>query len=190
MADRPSDAERQQERDELKTAAPNAGGGFDVQPPHLYYSSAVVRDGQFDYDKAATRLVSALNEYSQSAGTGWGPDSFANAYTQIAGKFVRVWATSVLSVGGVAVGLTMTANNYQAADWSSRGMYGPPPRRTPPAVIDRQPDYGKINDIKWSGTGEDADSWAISGALGEIPDFLADVMRPAVEYGLNLGHLP
>ncbi|MFD4557467.1 RNase A-like domain-containing protein [Streptomyces sp. NPDC058469] len=187
MTDRPGDAERQQERDQLKTAAPNAGGGFDVQPPHLYYSSAVVRDGQFDYDKGATRLVGALNEYSQSAGTGWGPDSFANVYMQIAEKFVKVWATSVLSVGGVAVGLTVTANNYQAADWSSRGMYGPPPRRTPPAVIDRQPDYGKINDIKWSGTGEDADSWAISGALGEIPDFLADVMRPAIEYGLNLG---
>ncbi|WP_406457716.1 hypothetical protein OH768_26825 [Streptomyces sp. NBC_01622] len=187
MADRPSDAERQQERDQLKTAAPGAGGGFDVQPPHLYYSSAVVRDGQFDYDKGATRLVGALNEYSQSAGTGWGPDSFANVYMQIAEKFVKVWAASVLSVGGVAVGLTVTANNYQAADWSSRGMYGPPPRRTPPAVIDKQPDYGKINDIKWSGTGEDADSWAISGALGEIPDFLADIARPAVEYGLNLG---
>ncbi|MGW3107446.1 RNase A-like domain-containing protein [Streptomyces sp. NPDC001100] len=187
MADRPSDAERQQERDRLKTAAPGAGGGFDVQPPHLYYSSAVVRDGQFDYDKGATRLVGALNEYSQSAGTGWGPDSFANVYMQIAEKFVKVWATSVLSVGGVAVGLTVTANNYQAADWSSRGMYGPPPRRIPPAVIDKQPDYGKINDIKWSGTGEDADSWAISGALGEIPDFLADIARPAIEYGLNLG---
>jgi hypothetical protein len=81
----------------------------------------------------------------------------------------------------------VTANNYQAADWSSRGMYGPSPRRTPPVVIDKQPDYGKINDIKWSGTGEDADSWAISGALGEIPDFLADIARPAIEYGLNLG---
>ncbi|MFJ8020938.1 RNase A-like domain-containing protein [Streptomyces sp. NPDC096311] len=187
MADRPSDAERKQERDQLKPAAPDAGGGFDVQPAHLYYSSVVVRDGQFDYDKAATQLMSALNEYSQSAGTGWGPDSFANVYMQIAEKFIQVWSVSVVSVGGVAVGLTLTANNYQAADWASRGMYGPPPRRTLPVVIDKKPDYGKINDIKWSGTGEDADSWAISGALGEIPDFLADVIRPAIEYGLNLG---
>ncbi|MFI1162456.1 RNase A-like domain-containing protein [Streptomyces sp. NPDC020801] len=187
MTDRPSDAERQKERDQLKTAAPDAGGGFDVRPPHLYYSSAVVRDGQFDYDKGATKLVGALNEYSQSAGTGHGPDAFAKAYMQIAEKFLKVWAASVVSAGGVAVGLTMTANNYQAADWSSRGMYGPPPRRTPPVVIDKEPDYGKINDIKWSGTGQDADSWAISGALGEIPDFLADVIRPAIEYGLNLG---
>ncbi|MET7679286.1 RNase A-like domain-containing protein [Streptomyces sp. NPDC005423] len=147
----------------------------------------MVRDSQFDYDKGGSTLVSALNAYSQSAGTGWGPDSFAKAYMKIAGKFMQVWATSVVSVGGVAVGLTVTANNYQQADWTSRGMYGPPPRRTPPAVIDKEPDYGKINDIKWSGTGEDADSWAISGALGEIPDFLADVIRPAIEYGLNLG---
>jgi hypothetical protein len=186
-ADRPSDAERKKERDQLQTPGPDAGGGFDVQPSHLYYSSVVVRDGQFGYDKGASELVSALNEYSQSAGTGWGPDSFANVYMQIAEKFLEVWAASVVSVGGVAVGLTLTANNYQAADWSSRGIYGPPPRRTPPAVIDKTPEYGKINDIKWSGTGEDADSWAISGALGEIPDFLADAVRPAIEYGLNLG---
>ena len=187
MADRPSDAERKQERDQLRPTAPDANGGFDVQPTHLYYASVVIRDGQFDYDKGATRLVSALNQYSQSAGTGWGPDSFAKVYMQIAEKFVQAWAASVVSVGGVAVGLTTTANNYQAADWAARRMQGPTPRRTPPAVIDRKPDYGKINDIKWSGTGEDADSWAISGALGEIPDFLADVVRPAIEYGLNLG---
>ncbi|MGW4564296.1 RNase A-like domain-containing protein [Streptomyces sp. NPDC004561] len=187
MGTRPSDDERRKERDQLRTAAPGAGGGFELKPQHLYYTSAVVRDGQFDYDKGATALVSALNQYSQSAGTGSGPDAFAEAYMRIAGKFTEVWAASVASVGGVAVGLTLTANNYQAADWASRGMYGPPPRRTPPAVIDKAPDYGKINDIKWSGTGRDADSWAISGVLGEIPDFLADVIRPAVEYGLNLG---
>ncbi|MFK0026301.1 RNase A-like domain-containing protein [Streptomyces sp. NPDC090798] len=187
MADRPSDAQRRQERDQLRQAPPGSGGGFDVQPPHLYYSSAVVRDGQFDYDKGANQLVEALNQYSQSAGTGWGPDSFANVYMKITEKFVTTWATSVVSVGGVAVGLTVTANNYQAADWFARRMQGPPPRRTPPAVIDKEPNYGKVNDIKWTGTGEDADSWAISGALGEIPDFLADVIRPAIEYGLNLG---
>ncbi|MBZ9641960.1 RNase A-like domain-containing protein [Streptomyces sp. PSKA30] len=187
MADRPSDAERKQERDQLKPAAPGAGGGFDVQPPHLYYTSVLVRDGQFDYDKGASRLVSALNQYSQSAGTGWGPDSFAKVYMQIAEKFLKVWAASVVSVGGVAVGLTTTANNYQAADWAARRMQGPLPRRTPPVVIDKASDYGRINDIKWTGTGEDADSWAISGALGEIPDFLADVIRPAIEHGLNLG---
>ncbi|MEU9440665.1 hypothetical protein AB0D42_07000 [Streptomyces sp. NPDC048304] len=187
MARRPSGTERQQERERLKTTTPDSGGGFDLKPQHLYYPSAVVRDGQFDYDKGATVLVNALNQYSQSAGTGRGPDAFAKAYMQIAEKFVEVWAASVVSVGGVAVGLTLTANNYQAADWASRGMNGPPPHRTPPVVIDKAPNYGKINDIKWSGTGRDVDSWAISGALGEIPDFLAGAIRPAIEYGLNLG---
>ena len=65
MGTRPSDAERRQERDQLKTTAPGSGGGFDLKPPHLNYTSAVVRDGQFDYDKGATTLVNALNQYRQ-----------------------------------------------------------------------------------------------------------------------------
>ncbi|MFI1510515.1 RNase A-like domain-containing protein [Streptomyces sp. NPDC020597] len=148
----------------------------------------MVRDGQFDYDKGATALVEALNQYSQSAGTGWGADSFSSVYKSVNEKFLELWAKSVVSVGGVAVGLTDTANKYTQADWHARKMYGPPPvEKPPPAVIDKPPRYGPVNDIKWSGTGEDADSWDISGMLGEIPDFLADVIRPAIEHGLNLG---
>ncbi|WP_189937087.1 hypothetical protein [Streptomyces aurantiogriseus] len=61
--------------------------------------------------------------------------------------------------------------------------------KQPPAVIENQPRYGPVNDIKWTGTGEDADSWAISGVLGEVPDFLADVIRPTIEHGLRLGKM-
>ncbi|MFJ9820245.1 RNase A-like domain-containing protein [Streptomyces sp. NPDC101151] len=69
-------------------------------------------------------------------------------------------------------------------------MQGPPPvAKAPPVVIEKAPKYGPVNDIKWSGTGEDADSWEISGVLGEIPDFLADVIRPAIEHGLRLGKM-
>ncbi|NEB73718.1 hypothetical protein G3I40_00420 [Streptomyces sp. SID14478] len=190
MADeRPSDEQRKQERGAARPAqAPKAGGGFDVQPPHLHYTAIVVRDGQFDYDEGATALVEVLNKYSQSAGTGRGADAFAAAYKTVNEKFLELWAKSVVSVGGVAVGLTDTANKYTQADWSARRMYGPPPvEKAPPVVIDRPPRYGPVHDIKWTGTGEDADSWALSGALGEIPDFLADVIRPAIEHGLNLG---
>lgn len=105
-------------------------------------------------------------------------------------KFLELRAKSVVSVGGVAVGLTDTANKYTQADWQARRMYGPPPVEKPrPAVIENQPRYGPVNDIKWSGTGEDADSWDISGILGEVPDFLADAIRPAIEHGLNLGKM-
>ncbi|MFJ3647208.1 hypothetical protein [Streptomyces murinus] len=158
---RPTDEERKKERAEARPPSPKDGGGFDVQPRHLYYTSLVVRDGQFGYDKGATALVGVLNDYSQSAG-----------------------------VGGVAVGLTDTANKYRQADWQARRMQGPPsPPKPPPAVIDTAPRYGPVNDIKWSGTGQDADSSEIAGILGTIPDFLADVIRPAVEHGLRLGKM-
>ncbi|MFI5796478.1 RNase A-like domain-containing protein [Streptomyces sp. NPDC051677] len=190
---RPTDEERAQERSDARPQSPKksgSDGGFDVQPQHVHYTALVVRDGQFDYDKGATALVDALNQYSQSAGTGWGADSFAAAYKSVNEKFLELWAKSVVSVGGVAVGLTDTANKYTQADWFARKMYGPPPfEKPPPAVIDKPPKYGPVNDIKWSGTGEDADSWDISGILGEVPDFLADVIRPAIEHGLNLGKM-
>ncbi|MFF2021691.1 RNase A-like domain-containing protein [Streptomyces sp. NPDC058171] len=185
----PTDEERAQERADARTRSPKTGGGgFDVQPPHVYFTSLVVRDGQFAYDKGAKALVDVLNGYSQSAGTGWGADEFSAAYRSVNEKFLELWAKSAVSVGGVAVGLTDTANKYVHADWQARRMHGPPPAdRQPPAVIRHQPVYGPVNDIRFTGTGEDADSWAVSGALGEIPDFLADVIRPAIEHGLRLG---
>ncbi|MGW1327112.1 RNase A-like domain-containing protein [Streptomyces antibioticus] len=187
----PSDEERAKEAAAARTRSPKtSGGGFDVQPQHVYYTALVVRDGQFDYDKGARSLVGVLNEYSQSAGAGWGADQFSEAYRTVNEKFLELWAKSVVSVGGVAVGLTDTTNKYVQADWQARRMYGPPPvDRQPPAVIENVPTYGPVNDVKWVGTGEDADSWAISGVLGEIPDFLADVIRPAIEHGLRLGKM-
>ncbi|MGA4842431.1 RNase A-like domain-containing protein [Streptomyces sp. G45] len=192
MADRrPTDEQRQQERAAARPPSPKtAPGGFDVQPQHLYYTSLVVRDGQFAYDKGATALVSTLNKYSQSAGTGRGADAFSAAYKTVTEKFLELWAKSVVSVGGVCVGLTDTANKYAQADWQARRKQGlPPVQKQPPVVIDKPPRYGPVNDIKWTGTGEDADSWQISGVLGEVPDFLADVIRPAIEHGLNLGKM-
>ncbi|MFJ9820246.1 hypothetical protein ACIRU3_34260 [Streptomyces sp. NPDC101151] len=98
---RPTDEERKKEQAEARTRSPKtSGGGFDVQPPHLHYTALVVRDGQFDYDKGATALVGVLNEYSQSAGTGWGADEFSAAYKSVNEKFLELWAKSVVSVGG------------------------------------------------------------------------------------------
>ncbi|GGL18805.1 RNase A-like domain-containing protein [Streptomyces flaveus] len=191
MADLPSDKQRQQERDQARTAPPDQGvGRFDVQPQHLYFTSLVVRDGQFDYDKQAKALTDTLDKYSQSAGTGWGADSFADRYGIVAGKFLELWAKSVVAVGGVAVGLTQTANNYVQADWAaSKGKGEPPEEKQPPMVITTAPKYGPPNDLTWRGEGEYHDSWAISGILGEIPDFLMFIMKPVVDEGLRLGRI-
>ncbi|WP_328861204.1 RNase A-like domain-containing protein [Streptomyces sp. NBC_00306] len=191
MADLPSDKQRQRERDQAKTAPPNQGvGRFDVKPQHLYFTSLVVRDGQFAYDKKAKALTDTLDKYSQSAGTGWGADSFADRYGIVAGKFLQLWAKSVVSVGGVAVGFTQTANNYAQADWAAnKGKGEPPEEKQPPAVIATVPTYGPPNDLTWRGEGEYHDSWAISGILGEVPDFLMFIMKPVVDEGLRLGRV-
>ncbi|PCG82951.1 hypothetical protein CIB93_27205 [Streptomyces sp. WZ.A104] len=191
MADLPSGKQRQREQDQARTAPPNRGvGRFDVQPQHLYFTSLVVRDAQFAYDKKAKQLMDTLDKYSQSAGTGWGADSFADRYGIVAGKFLELWAKSVVSVGGVAVGFTQTANNYALADWAARkGKGDPPDEKQPPAVIATAPKYGPPNDLTWRGEGEYHDSWAISGILGEVPDFLMYIMKPVVDEGLRLGRI-
>ncbi|MFG2175526.1 hypothetical protein ACGFMO_29900 [Streptomyces niveus] len=123
-----------------------------MQPQHLYFTSLVVRDAQFAYDKKAKTLTDTLDKYSQSAGTGWGADSFADRYGIVAGKFLELWAKSVVSVGGVSVGFTQTANNYALADWAaSKGKGDPPEERPPPAVIATVPKYGPPNDLRWRG---------------------------------------
>lgn len=168
----------------MKQPAPGSGGGFDVRPGHVYYTSALVRDEQFTFHKAADLLVEDAH-YRQAAGKGEGADDFSAAYDDVAKLFLQVWAKSVQSVGGVSLGLTNTANNYMAADWHSRGMYGPPPRRDPPVGVGKV-SYGPVASIKWTGTGDGTDMAFFAG-IGEVPDFLADLIKPAVEEGLRLG---
>ncbi|MFE5863960.1 hypothetical protein ACFQ77_25950 [Streptomyces virginiae] len=90
---------------------PNQNGGFDVQPVHVYHASGLVKDAQFAHAGRASALVDALNKYSQSAGRGWGAHNFAVAYVIVTEKFLEAWGRSVVSVGGAAVGLTVTANH-------------------------------------------------------------------------------
>ncbi|MFE2508148.1 RNase A-like domain-containing protein [Streptomyces naganishii] len=180
----PSDARRRWERDQLKQPPPDSGGGFDVKPGHVYYTSAVIRDEQVDFHKRAMRLVHDV-DHRQAAGKGSGADDFAAAYDDVAKEFLETWSRCVASIGGVSVGLTVTANHYQAADWSSRGIQGPPPRRDPPVGVGKA-SYGPVASIKWTGTGDDSDVPFV-GAIGDVPDFLADLIKPAIEEGLRLG---
>ncbi|MEU6861793.1 RNase A-like domain-containing protein [Streptomyces sp. NPDC046876] len=168
--------------------SPAANGGFDVQPVHVHHAADLVKEAQFAHAERAFVLVDVLNKYNQSAGTGRGADAFADAYMQVAAKFLEAWGRSVVSAGGASVGLNHTANSYVLAEWEASGRKGAQPARQPePVVINKPPRYGPVNPIKWTGTGEDVDSWWISGVIGEFPDFLADVIRPAIEHGLRLG---
>ncbi|MFE6838400.1 RNase A-like domain-containing protein [Streptomyces sp. NPDC057705] len=168
--------------------SPSANGGFDVQPVHVHHAADLVKEAQFAHAERAFVLVDVLNKYNQSAGTGRGADALADAYQEVTAKFLEAWGRSVVSAGGAAVGLNHTANSYVLADWEASGRKGAQPARQPePVVINKPPRYGPVNPVKWTGTGEDVDSWWISGVIGEFPDFLADVIRPAIEHGLRLG---
>ncbi|SDK74449.1 RNase A-like domain-containing protein [Streptomyces indicus] len=167
--------------------SPSANGGFDVQPVHVHHASDLVKDAQFNHSDRAFALIDVLNKYNQSAGTGRGADAFADAYQDVVAKFLEAWARSVVSAGGAAVGLNHTANHYVLAEWQAGGGKGAQPRSKPEPVVITKARYGPVNPVKWSGTGEDVDSWWISGVIGEFPDFLADVIRPAIEEGLRLG---
>src|SRR5690606_37714634 len=62
-------AERERKRnvEELKPSAPpDAGGGFDVSPGHVYYASGLVSNEQFEFHKSANRLVDAVGGWSQT----------------------------------------------------------------------------------------------------------------------------
>ena len=185
---RPSDKKRQEEINGLATPPPpDASGGFDVKPSHLYLTSYRVRDEQFAFDKAAKTLMDALTGKEQLAGKGEGPDLLAAAYREAATMFFDVWGNAVVGVGGAAVGFTVTANNYAAADWhSDRKRQGPPPWQQPPWVIRVPTYYGEVPDLTWRGT--DADSRnAFARTLGHFPDFLADHVGGLIDQVFNLG---
>ncbi|MEU0399347.1 RNase A-like domain-containing protein [Streptomyces sp. NPDC006197] len=168
--------------------SPAANGGFDVQPVHVHHAADLVKEAQFAHAERAFALVDVLNQYNQSAGAGWGADAFATTYAEVVEKFLDAWGRSVVSAGGASIGLNHTANHYVLAEWEASGREGAMPHRQPePVVINKPPRYGPVNPVKWTGTGEDVDSWWITGAAGEFPDFLAEVVRPAIEHGLRLG---
>ncbi|MEU0375321.1 RNase A-like domain-containing protein [Streptomyces sp. NPDC006283] len=188
---RPSDKRRKWEREQLKPAAPSANGGFDIKTGHVYYTSALIRDEQFNFHKAATHLVDSIGGWGQTqvAGRGHGADAFADAYADVAERCLRLWSKCIDSIGGVAVGLTETANNYLRADWASRQanrrhQIEAPPLRPPPIGVGKVT-YGPASSIKWTGTGDDSGpllAWAGNG-----PDWLAEQIDEAIEHVLRLG---
>ncbi|MGN9795752.1 RNase A-like domain-containing protein [Streptomyces sp. OZ13] len=107
----------------------------------------------------------------------------------MAERFLNLWSKCIDSIGGVAVGLTETANNYVRADWASRQsnrrhQIEAPPLRTPPIGVGHVT-YGPASSIKWTGTGDA--SGPLLAWVGNGPDWLAEQIDEAVEHVLRLG---
>ncbi|MFD4318876.1 RNase A-like domain-containing protein [Streptomyces sp. NPDC058548] len=163
--------------------------GFDVDPTHVWYTSYLIRNHQTAFDKAPRQLLNTLDGHKHVCGVGSGPEAFERAYDDISGRYLDVWAASVVAVGGVSTGLTITANNYVRAEYASHPSWGAPTSlKQVPEVIGRLPDYGKAPFLGWrTGGSENFAEGIINEVLGAIGSAIQWLIREAMDKALNHG---
>ncbi|MFD1273459.1 hypothetical protein ACFQ51_22200 [Streptomyces kaempferi] len=71
--------------------------------------------------------MTALEKYPDAGGYGTAAQAFATAYVEVGNRYLEVWARSVVSVGGAAVGFATTANNYSRAEAANDASGKTPP---------------------------------------------------------------
>ncbi|MFF1452986.1 RNase A-like domain-containing protein [Streptomyces sp. NPDC058274] len=185
-------SERQQRSDELaamKPAPPGNSVGFDVQPKHVYYASYMLRNAQYNFADRARSLVDALDGYAHAAGCGTGPEAFAKAYAEVAGLFLEVWDAATGGVGGAAVGLTVTANNYAEAEHATNVLTPAVVKKNPPAVLKKAGAGGPVAELGWGNAPAEA-GWGneiiddVSGVVSTVGDH---ILRPILNHALRHG---
>ncbi|MEU1033415.1 hypothetical protein ABZ402_32780 [Streptomyces mirabilis] len=147
-----TDSARRRRSDELaamKPAAPGNAVGFDVQPKHVYYASYMLRNAQYDFADRAKSLVDTLDGYAHAVGCGTGPEAFAKAYAEVADLFLQVWSRATEGVGGAAVGLTVTANNYAQAEHATNPLSPAVVRKNLPDVLKKAGAGGPVAELGW-----------------------------------------
>ncbi|MCZ1001759.1 hypothetical protein O1M63_32900 [Streptomyces mirabilis] len=161
-------------------------GTIDVTPSVLYGVSTGVAGQQDPLDRGINSFLDELARYPDGGGRGSAMKDFTTAYLQIADRFLEVWAKSVVSVGGAAVGFTTTANNYAAADAATHpSPAGHTTHRPIPHVITTPPKYGPVTDFKW-GDIDAGQDW-MQEALEGLEAAVLAVMRPLLEHECRWG---
>ncbi|MFE5049120.1 RNase A-like domain-containing protein [Streptomyces sp. NPDC056637] len=169
----------------MGTPAPSSGT-IDVKPSTLHQVAGGFAGEQTPFDKAAKNLVKELKEYPDAGGYGTAPQAFAASYLKAGNRYLEVWAKSVVSIGGAAVGFATTANNYSKAEAANDASGKTKPQtQPPPVVIDKAPDYGSVPDLKW-GDDDGGDDF-IRSLLECIPDVVWHVIRPLLEHAFRWG---
>ncbi|MFF9398950.1 RNase A-like domain-containing protein [Streptomyces sp. NPDC014744] len=167
---------------------PGGKGTIDVRPSHLWSVSGRVATQQESLVRGANSLLRELGKYPDAGGAGTEAQRFAHAYKKIGNRWLEVWGRSVLSVGGVAVGFTETANAYTRADVASDPKPGKTAEQRPrPAVIDKAPNFGSVPDIKW-GDFDGGDDFE-RGMMEGIPEIVRDVLQPLCKYVFRVGRV-
>ncbi|MFI5684461.1 RNase A-like domain-containing protein [Streptomyces sp. NPDC051636] len=170
----------------LMGTPPPQGGTIDVKPSDLHRVAGGFAGEQTQFDKAARNLLTQLHTYPDAGGYGTAAQGLASAYVEVGNRYLEVWARSVVSIGGAAVGFATTANHYARAeaanDPSGRTQAHVQP---PPAVVDKPPHYGSVPNLKW-GDDDGGDDF-IRSLLEHIPDVVWHVLRPLLEHAFRWG---
>ncbi|MFS4091438.1 RNase A-like domain-containing protein [Streptomyces sp. AF1A] len=173
----------------MGTPTPLANGTIDVTPSNLHFVASSFAGQQAPFDKAAKDLLTELHKYPDAGGYGTAAQDFAKAYAEVANLFLDVWAKSVESIGGAAVGFATTANNYSKAEAANDASGKTQPQiQPPPHVIPKAPDYGSVPDLKW-GDDDGGDDF-IRSLLEYIPDVAWHIIRPLLKDAFRWGKVP
>lgn len=170
-------------------AQPSAGGGtIDVKPSDLWSVSGRVAAQQDFLIRGANQLLDELGKYPDAGSAGTEAQTFAQSYKEMGNRWLEVWGKSVLSVGGVAVGFTETANAYTRADAAANPKPGKTAEQRPrPAVVDKAPNFVSIPDIKWGD--DDGGDDIVRGLMEGIPEIVRDILQPLCKNVFRIGRV-
>ncbi|WP_158771606.1 RNase A-like domain-containing protein [Streptomyces sp. NRRL S-340] len=170
----------------MGTPVPGQNGVIDVKPTDLHRVSCGVASQQTVMDKGARTLLDDLRRYPDAGGYGTSPQAFATSYVKVGNRFLEVWAKSVVSIGGAAVGFTSTANAYAKAEAANDPTGQAKPVVQPlPKVIDKAPAYGSVPNLKW-GDDDGGDDF-VRRLLEWVPGPVRDLLRPVVKHAFRMG---
>ncbi|MCX5314630.1 MULTISPECIES: RNase A-like domain-containing protein [unclassified Streptomyces] len=168
--------------------SPGGNGTIDVKPSDLWSVSGRVAVQQEYLLRGANKLLGELGKYPDAGGAGTEARKFAQSYMKIGNRWLEVWGRSVLSVGGVAVGFTETANAYTRADAAAHPKPGKTAEQRPrPAVIDKAPNFDSVPDIKWGD--DDGGDDILRGLMEGIPEIVRDVLQPLCKNVFRIGRV-
>ncbi|WKK21242.1 hypothetical protein QZH56_20480 [Streptomyces olivoreticuli] len=174
----------------MTSAPPPApqNGTIDVKPTDLYRVSGRIALEQGVLDRGAGQFLRELDGHSNVGGAGKAADAFNAAYMEVGERILKVWAKSVVSVGGAAVGFTVTANHYVTADAHSNPAHkGPPATRPLPQVIRQVSPYGKVPVLKWDGIVDDGDDGFFADVIDGIDHAAEAIVRPLIHHAMRWG---
>jgi hypothetical protein len=170
----------------MGTPVPGQTGVIDVKPSTLHPVAGGFAGQQTMFNRAAKDLLTELEKYPDAGGYGTAAQDFAKAYVEVGNLFLDVWAASVASIGGVAVGFATTANNYAKAEAANDASGKTKAQiQPPPQVIENPPGYGSVPDLKW-GDDDGGDDF-IRSLLECIPDVVWHIIRPLLEHAFRWG---